>query len=284
MRPNSIHTKAIHGLLAVLAVLLLPIQRAQAQSQPSQTANVSKRLITLKMKKASLFDAIAEIHKQAGLNFLVDGIPAKPAQIVEASGTLSQVLDAVSQEFGYFWTRSKTGAILLRKSFADPADIPQLNLLEWQHAAHDVKTILWGFPGPFDANQISGLRNNFYSALTAEQKRLLADGRSKGAAEMQWTDAQLTQVHQLCMAAKLSSRQRSWRAFDVLLAFLPTSYLEVEPLNPLAQAAGAPSGVGDLALNLYISGMSGDKGSVMLFKARNQTPGSPSQAGEAGKK
>src|SRR5207248_2264497 len=129
----------------------------------------------------------------------------------------------------YFWTRSKTGAILLRKSFADPADTPQLNLLEWQHAAHDVKSTLWGFPGPFGSSQISGFLNNFYSALTAEQKRSLAGGLPKGAAEMQLTDAQLTQVQQLNIAAKLSGPQRLWRTFDLLLAYLPTSYLQIEP-------------------------------------------------------
>ena len=261
MGPHSIHPKAIQGLFALCAALvLLAVQRAQAQSQSAQAAKVGEKLISLKLEKASLFDAMAEVQKQTGLGFLVDGVPAKPAHIVEASGTVAHVLDVVSQDFGYTWTRSRTGAILLRKSFADPADIPQLNLLEWQHAAHDVKTILWGFPGPFDGFQISDFRNNFYSAVTAEQKRTLADRLKKGAAEMQWTDAQLTQVHQLCMAARLSHPQRLWRSFDLLLASLPTSYLEIEPLNPPPQVGSAPSGVDDLVLNLYISGMTGDRG------------------------
>jgi hypothetical protein len=280
MRPHSIHPKAIQGLFALFAALvLLAVQRAQAQIQPSQAAKVGEKLIILKLEKATLFDAMAEIHKQTGLSFLVDGIPAKPAHIVEASGTVTKVLDVVSQDFGYFWTRSKTGTILLRKSFADPTDTPQLNLLEWQHAAHDVKSILWGFPGPFDSFQISGFRGNFFSSLTAEQTRLLGDGLSKGAAEMQWTDAQLTQINQLCMAARLSHPQRLWRAFDLLLTYLPTSYLEIDP-----QAGSAPSDAGDLALNLYISDRSEIKGPMILYRARSEKPDSPSRAEEAGKK
>lgn len=273
MRNHLIRPKAIDGLCAVFAALVLLVaQRAQAQSQSSQAAKVDERPIALKLDKASLFDAMAEIRKRTGVSFLVDGIPAKPAQIVEASGTLSQVLDVVSQDFGYFWTRSKTGVILLRKSFSDPADTPQLNLLEWQHMAHDVKTILWGFPESFDPSQLFQFRKDFYSTLTAEQKRSLNGGQPKGAEEMQWTDAQLTQVHQLCMAARLSSPQRLWQNFDLLLAYLPTSYLEIESSN------------GDLALNLHVSGMTGDRASVMLYKATDEKRDSPTRAAEEVKK
>lgn len=279
LNPHRWNVAARHICVLVVLLLIVDKQKLAAQTVPQLGTQMSKEAFHIKIVNASLPDVLAEIHNRTALNFAVDGVPAKTGIMIDVSGTADLVLDSLSQSFGYSWTRSKTGVILLRKNFTDPNDVPQLNLLEWQRSAQDVDRILSGFPGPFDSNQLVALANQFYTSLTPEQKLDLSNRRAKDS--MQYSNTQLSPLLQLCIAAKLSHPQQLWRAFNLLLTALPASSLQIETSR--ISKDGDESVVELSALNLYISGPSGNRGSLTLFRdtvKRQQTD----RAGQEDKK
>lgn len=145
---TSIRHTILVGLLA-LAFLAVDAGFAIAQQAPVASTN-SARLSVTKEEARSLAKALTVLAKQAGVVFVVEGVPLQPTlteeQIKDIAETESPVSDLVTKlAAAYDYEakhQSQSRFFLLKKRYSDPRDLPAVTLEECRLALQDVRRVL----------------------------------------------------------------------------------------------------------------------------------------------
>jgi hypothetical protein len=198
-------------------------------ANPRTAAYLAATRFAFDSDAASLEDVLTAIHRQCKLDLLADDTPRVDRQAVHLHGSLEAALNKVCDLYDYTFAASaaRLPAVLLRKRFRDPVDIPQLHEKAVRQMAEDVCACLSSpLYQPGEEGEPIGLLWILFHTLNEDQMaRLMAGGHLQFGA---LHPSQALLVKQTIYSVAFQSMTQAWIALRNRMRELDRSYLTVE--------------------------------------------------------
>ena len=191
---STFDIRQILPVLCLTAALTLLPRLCMAQNRPAPLPFVEhaflKRAVQIYARQTTFPDAIAKLSTTAGISVMTDGVPDKAKADLDVTGTVRQALDAICAAFDCRWSVSKTGIVMLSRRFADPAERPQVHLLEMQRMLRDIRAALDVVPpeivGAKYGKLLERLADSFSDEQLAASKAGMLTGADLDAEQFVW--------------------------------------------------------------------------------------------------
>ena len=182
----------------------------------------------VRVESASLLETLRQIHRQTGLDFIADGATADSDAGFAFTGPAAEAIRRLSDTYGYSWEIVPTGQVLLRRTFKNPADYPQLNAPEWVKMARDVTAVLTTMPGLTIPNSMFEMTDALYASLTEAQVARLRDKKFIHASE--FTQEQCSLVNRLNVYQKFYRLPQPWQHYEEFLRAIPGARMRLDKI------------------------------------------------------
>ena len=172
---NSILRIALYAIMLLLPTIASYSRIATKTNPP--TSKLLWKKIKLDATAISMANLLHRISDQTGASFVCDDVSHVKSATFVFYGGLKDALDKLGKTYDYKWELSKSGMILLRKSFNQIDNYPSCNLAEFQRTARELLSLMGDVSSFSDkAQSTDACIATLMNSLTPEQVAYLKEG------------------------------------------------------------------------------------------------------------
>lgn len=214
-------------LISVCLSFVGCIYAKAAEPQSSKEPAWLVQQVTLKGDSLTFTEGIESLSTQIHHAILADGVPNRKSWSWDMKKSVKETLDSYSDKFDYSWSISKQGAILLRKRFHYPEELPQMHFAEMLQMTRDVVKSLTALQYDTDASHLNQIFLNMYHSMSPEQLDWLhAENR---IAYNDLLPQQKIFAEQAILNHAMAYNLRNWKRLNDELESVPSVILRGKP-------------------------------------------------------
>ena len=204
---------------------------ARGEDNPLQKKYVDWKTmpVFLQGKKITFDEGLASISSQIKRPIFADGEPNLISSDIDLKTDAKGALDKFCEVFDYYWVVSKQNAILLRKRFRNPDELPQMHFQEILKVTVDVLKSLNSLEFDVARSNKDDLLNHLYSSLSIRQLKYFQSKKSEfDVKEITFNDLSQEQqslVEQAILNHTLLDSVEHWRKFNFQMQSVPSVFL-----------------------------------------------------------
>ena len=185
--------------------------------------------IVLQGKKMTFDEGIESLATQIKLPFYADGEPKLLFSDIDLKTNAKEALNKFCDTFDYYWVVSKQNAILLKKRFRNPEELPQMHFREIFKMTEDVLKSLTSLEYDVVKSNKEDIFNTLYSSLSKRQLQYFQSRKlASDVKEIAYNDLSKEQkilVEQAILSHSLLDSVEHWRKLSYQMQSVPSVYL-----------------------------------------------------------
>ncbi len=218
---------ALSGLQ--FACLVVCASAGSAQTQQNDMPPALEAKLNMRQNEATLDATLHLVQSVSHINIVADGEPALQTASLECVGTVRDALNSIADAYGYKWTLTRSGTVLMSKQFNNAKQRPQMHLSEMQQMAKEIRRALALAPITDSNARPNPLLRQLLVSLSPEQYRAISGTQTFYARDLRPEQFQV--FAQSVWLFNMPQTYQKWDVLSSLLAGFPKSYLTADPVN-----------------------------------------------------